>query len=252
MAVWDGWRQGKVSKRVCGPLLRVTFAVPHLFLSFLGKVGEHLKRLNFSQHRKWNVELLTVPQQWNPPSLFLSSYMRPATHRQLVKRVSERPLWVLAGLSGSCLFLTVVLQMITTSPPRYYYPQDSLVLQQAKYLWDTSPKSFILCFLLSISGCTSSFHFYLLCFPVDPSSNSFSRNPPPSCLLKLNKQTNPLPLDTPLGRGDLLCLSGRILSDIVAPVNKRKAPEAGGASLFVHRVDYLPHTPFRLFSLCGV
>ncbi|KAA8595957.1 hypothetical protein FQN60_011248 [Etheostoma spectabile] len=50
---------------------------------------------------------------------------------------------------------------------------------------------------------------------------------------QLNKQTNPLPLDTRLRRGDLLWLSGRILSDIVAPVNKRKAPEARGAALFV-------------------
>ncbi len=92
----------------------------------------------------------------------------------------------------------------------------------------------------------------LLFFPIS-SSHSFSRiHSLPPCLLQLNKQTNPLPLDTQLRRGDLLCLSGRILSDIVAPVNKRKAPEARGAALFVRRVDYLPHTPFCLFSLSGV
>lgn len=72
--------------------------------------------------------------------------------------------------------------------------------------------------LLDLSDCVyyCSFLLYLL---VNPSSL-------PPRLLQLNKQTNPLPLDTELGRGDLLCLSGRILTDIVAPVNKRKALEA--------------------------
>lgn len=79
----------------------------------------------------------------------------------------------------------------------------------------------------------------------------FTRFLPP-CLLKFNKQTIPLPLNTQLRRGDLPCLSGRILSDTMAPVNKRKAPEARGPALFVCRVDYLPHTPFCLFSLSGV
>lgn len=136
-----GGDKEKSSKECADRSSEVIFAVPHLFLSFLGKVGEYLKRLNFSQHRKWNVEPLTVPQQWNPPSLFLSSYMRPITHRQLVKRASEGPLWALAGLSGSCLFLTVLLQMITTSPLRYCYPQDSLDLKQATELWDTTPST---------------------------------------------------------------------------------------------------------------
>lgn len=50
----------------------------------------------------------------------------------------------------------------------------------------------------------------------------------PPCLLQLNKQTNSLPPDTRLRRGDLLCLSGRILSDIVAPVNIKKLRKPEG------------------------
>jgi len=51
-----------------------------------------------------------------------------------------------------------------------------------------------------------------------------SHSPLPPRSLQLNKQTNPLPPDTRLRRGDLLCLSGRILSDIVAPCQQKKGP----------------------------
>lgn len=56
----------------------------------------------------------------------------------------------------------------------------------------------------------------------------FPRFPPRELLL--SKQTNPLPPDTRLGCGDLLRLSGRILSNAVASVNNRKAPEARGVT----------------------
>lgn len=68
---------------------------------------------------------------------------------------------------------------------------------------------------------------------------------PPHELL-LNKQTNPLPPDTQLGGGDLLRLSGRILSNTVASVNNRKAPGSQRGDAFVQSVDCLPHVPFCL------
>lgn len=49
-------------------------AVPPLFPSLQVRVEVYLKRLWFSHHRKWNVELPTVPWQRNPWSLFLSTY----------------------------------------------------------------------------------------------------------------------------------------------------------------------------------
>lgn len=78
--------------------------------------------------------------------------------------------------------------------------------------------SFLVCVTPSIP-----LHFQVFSFLLSHSLPPYS--------LQLNKQTNPLPLDTQRRRGDLLCLSGRILSDIVAPVNKKKAPEAGRGSL---------------------
>lgn len=92
--------------------------------------------------------------------------------------------------------------------------------------------------------------FILFCCVSQSGLRSSHSHPP--CFLQLSEQTNPLPLDTPLRCGDLLCLSGRILSDTVAPVNKRKAPEARGVVLFVRREDYPPHTPFCLFPLSAV
>lgn len=136
---------------------------------------------------------LTVPQQWNPPSLFLSSYMRPVTHRQLVKWASEGPLWVLAGLSGSCLFLTVLLQMITTSPLRYYYPQDSLDLKQAMELWDTYPSTPPLPKILYTL--LSSQYIWLYVFLPFLSAVLPCRPPPPprphlACSSSISKQTH--------------------------------------------------------------
>lgn len=78
-----------------------------------------------------------------------------------------------------------------------------------------------------MSVCVCSTLVYL---PASPSSDSFFPHYLPPCKLLLNKQTNPLPLDTQLGCGDLLRLSGRILSNAVASVNKRKAPEARGVT----------------------
>ena len=168
----------------------------------------------------------------------------------------------MAGLSRSCRLLTALLQIIATSRWRFYYPCDSLDLKLPTELEKTPPCT-ITNPLCSLFVCLFASRFILrlrvtttLFYPPVPphqllSSFLFTHSLPP-CLLQLNKQTNPLPLDTQLRRGDLLCLSGRILSDIVAPVNKRKAPEARGAALFVRSVDYLPHTPFCLFSLSGV
>lgn len=77
----------------------------------------------------------------------------------------------------------------------------------------------------------------------------FSHYLPPRKLL-LNKQTNPLPLDTQLGCGDLLRLSGRILSNAVASVNKRKALEARGVTyLFkVWIISLTRHSGFHPLS----
>lgn len=121
-------------KRECGLLCR-GYSSTLQFLTcsppFRGKVEEYLKRLWFSHHRKWNVEppRLRIDKE-NPWSPFLSTYIRPLTHRQLVKTVSKGPLWVLAGLSGSCRLLTAPLQIITTSLLRFYYPLDCLNLKR--------------------------------------------------------------------------------------------------------------------------
>lgn len=169
----------------------------------------------------------------------------------------------MAGLSRSCRLLTAPLQIVTTSLWRFYYPLDSLDLRRPTELQNPSPCTLpyplclFVCVLLDLFCLYALFCYPILFYCTCPIlfqlvfSFLFLHSLPP-CLLQLNKQTNPLPLDTELRCGDLLCLSGRILSDIVAPVNKRKAPEAGGAALFVHRVDYLPHTPFCLFSLSGL
>lgn len=185
-------------------------------------------------------------------------------HRQLVKTVSEASPWVLAGLSRSCRLITAPLQIIATSLQRFYYPLDSLDLKLPTDLQKTPPCTLpnplcclFVCLLLDLF-CLYVLHpvsttpFYSTVLPHHFLFSFLFSHSLPLCLLQLNKQTNPLPLDTQLRRGDLLCLSGRILSDTVAPVNKRKAPEARGAALFVRRVDYLPHTPFCLFSLSGV
>lgn len=142
-----------------------------------------------------------------------------------------------------------------------FYPLNSLNLKQLSELQNAPPWTFLnpLFFICQVVGsfCLSMLlpvSAFPLCSAVFPNqfffSFLFSHSLPP-CFLQLNKQTNPLPLDTQLRCGDLLCLSGRILSDIVAPVNKRKTPEARGVVLFVRRADYLPHTPFCLFSLSG-
>lgn len=178
-------------------------------------------------------------------------------------KLSKASPWILAGLTRSCHLLTAPLQIIATSLWRFYYPLDALDLKLPSELQRT-PSSYpphtlpnlLCCLFLSYLiysvclYCSQSLPSSISEFPISSSSHSFS--PSHLALLQLNKQTNPLPLDTQLRRGDLLCLSGRILSDIVAPVNKRKAPEARGAALFVRWADYLPHTPFCLFSLSGV
>lgn len=77
----------------------------------------------------------------------------------------------------------------------------------------------------------------------------------PPCVIQFRKQISPLPFDTQLRCGDLLCLSGRILSDIVASVNKSKAPEARGAALFVWfvcGVNYPPTPCHSALSHCLV
>lgn len=139
-------------------------------------------------------------------------------------------------------FITLVILLISNYPLSYrtILPALSLIL----FVW------FLLVDLFR-SVLFKIFASLFISSVLASNSLLFSHSLPP-CLLQLNKQTNPLPLDTRLRRGDLLCLSDRILSDIVAPVNKRKAPEAREAALFVRRVDYLPHTPFCLFSLSGL
>lgn len=97
----------------------------------------------------------------------------------------------------------------------------------------------------------------LVYLPASPSSDSFFTHYLPPRKLLLNKQTNPLPLDTQLGCGDLLRLSGRILSNAVASVNKRKAPEARGVTyLFkVWIISLTRHSGFHplsgVWTACG-
>lgn len=245
-------------------LLRIFLhsAVPPLFSSSQVRVEEYLKRLWCTHHRKWKVELPTAQWQRNAWSLFLSTYAPTCAQTACINNVwgislgIGRALQELPPPHSSSLdhhHLTVEILL----PPRCSGSQTTLLSYRAPL-----PTLSLILFVLGLFVCRllDLFCLYMLLPVTTPFYLtvlphqflfSFIFSLPP-CLLQLNKQTNPLPLDTQLRRGDLLCLSGRILSDIVALVNKRKAPEAGGAALFVRRADYLPHTPFCLFSLSGV
>lgn len=169
-------------------------------------------------------------------------------HRQLVQTLSEASPLVLAGLSRSCRLLTAPLQIINTSQWRFYYSLDCLDLKLASELQSTPPWTlpnplcslFVSYYIYSLKMWYSSatapflfFGFFCLFFLNSPPPMlsffllPFTRFLPP-CLLKFNKQTIPLPLNTQLRCGDLPCLSGRILSDTMAPVNKRKARKPEG------------------------
>lgn len=126
-AVCDGWRQRNF------PQKRVWTALPRILLHSAvqgegGRVFEEI--VVFTSQEMKRRASPTAHRQRNPWSPFLSTYIRPLTHRQLVKTVSKGPLWVLAGLSGSCRLLTAPLQIITTSLLRFYYPLDSLNLKR--------------------------------------------------------------------------------------------------------------------------
>lgn len=266
-AVWDWQRQRNFTRE------RVWTAVPRRLLHsavspqlspFQVRVEESLTRLWFSHHRKWKAPLPTAQQQINPWSLFLSTYTPTRAQTACTNSVWGISLGIGRALqelpplhSSSSDHRHLTMEILL--PPRFF-----LDLRLPWELQDTPPCT-LLNPLCSLFVC-QLLHLFCLYVLLPVSTNPlysavfshqllfcffFSLSLPP-CLLQLSKQTNPLPLDTQLRCGDLLCLSGRILSDIVAPVNKRKAPEARGAALFVRRADYLPHTPFCLFSLSGV
>lgn len=206
--------------------------ISHLFLCFRGRWKSIWRDFGF--HTTGNETWSSQRQRTrNPRSCFLSTYIHPLVHRWLVKTVCKDLSRYWQGFLGAPLLSQLLFR---SSPPRHWDFIIVWISNDPSEFWNShccTPNPLFACNIRFTCLCV--FHSGIP--PSQPLFRFlfFHYLPPREPLL--NKQTSPLPLDTQLCCGDLLRLSGRILSNAVASVNKRKARKPEG---------------WRICSKCGL